>query len=168
MRVNPAAAKRLLILCAAALASLGHAQLPNRAEVLPGVVTAGQPDEAALRDLAKDGFVAVIDLRGADEDRGLDDERKAVEALGMNYISLPVVGADAINYENAAALDELLGRMPGPVLVHCSSGNRAGALLALRQRLNGVSAEEAFAIGVAAGMSSPAMREAAKARLDER
>jgi len=166
MRVNPAA-KRLIVLCTAVLATLTHAQLPNRAEVLPGVVTAGQPDEAALRDLAKDGFVAVIDLRGPDEDRGLD-ERKSVEALGMNYISLPVADADAINYENAAALDELLGRMPGPVLVHCATGNRAGALLALRQRLNGVSAAEAFAIGVAAGMSSPAMREAAEARLDER
>jgi protein tyrosine phosphatase (PTP) superfamily phosphohydrolase (DUF442 family) len=37
------------------------------------------------------------------------------------------------------------------VLIHCSSGNRAGALLALRAKLDGADNESALALGVAAG-----------------
>jgi rhodanese-related sulfurtransferase len=42
----------------------------------------------------------------------------------------------------------------GKVLLHCASGNRVGAMLALRARwLQGKSADEAMAIGKASGMT---------------
>jgi protein tyrosine phosphatase (PTP) superfamily phosphohydrolase (DUF442 family) len=51
------------------------------------------------------------------------------------------------------------------VLVHCASGNRVGAMLALRARwIEGKSAEEALAIGKAAGMTG--MTDAVKAKLE--
>ena len=145
----------------------GHAQLLNEAEPLPGVVTAGQPDAAALAGLAERGFVTVIDLRTDTEDRGFE-EPAVVEDLGMRYVSLPINGSESINYENAATLDAVLEAADGPVLLHCASGNRAGALLSLRQRLIGDDAGKALSIGIAGGLSSPALREVVEARLEER
>ena len=159
---------RLAILFCAATATLpGQAQLPNRAEPLPGITTSGQPDQRALEALADDGFKVVIDLRAAEENRGLD-ERKAVEALGMTYITLPIAGADGITYENAAALDAILRATAGPVLLHCATGNRAGALLSLRQHLNGASTKDALALGIEAGMTNPVLRRTVEARFGER
>jgi uncharacterized protein (TIGR01244 family) len=141
------------------------ADLMNRAEPMSGILTGGQPDEGSLQDLAKAGYVAVIDLRRADEDRGFD-EKSAVEGLGMSYISLPISGANAVTYDNATVLDGILGDVAGPVLLHCASGNRVGALLSLREHMHGASDEEALRIGTEAGLSS--LRETVETRLDER
>lgn len=126
----------------------GQATLPES-----GAVSTAQPTAAALQVAADAGFVAVIDLRGSDEDRGLD-EKAEVEALGMTYLSLPVTGEDAISYDNAARLDRLLADIDGPVLLHCGSGNRVGALFALREKLHGAADEAALEKGRAAGLTS--------------
>ena len=127
-------------------------QLPNRADPLEGITTSGQPDAEALEQLAIQGYTTIIDLRGPDEDRTFD-EPAAVEELGMDYISLPVVGAGGVTFENAALLDRLLSEAAGPVLLHCSSGNRSGALLALRAKLNGADDDAALALGRGAGLT---------------
>jgi len=141
----------VLVLLLAGVASAQTLDVPNRHEPLPGITTAGQPNAVALEAAANAGYKAVIDLRGLREDRGFD-ERAAVERLGMSYVSLPVEGAAGVTYENAAELDRLLAELPKPVLLHCSSANRAGALLALRAKLNGADDAEALELGVAAGL----------------
>ena len=125
-----------------------------------GVTSAGQPNEAALEVFADAGYAAVIDLRGPDEDRGFD-QKTVVEEFGMHYISLPIEGRDAVNFENAAKLDELLGQFDAPVLVHCAAGNRAGAMLALSASLNGADDADAIAYGKDAGLTKlePVVRE---------
>ena len=127
-----------------------------------GITPAGQPDAAALKVFADNGYEAVIDLRRPGEDRGLD-EKAAVEELGMKYVSMPI-GRDGINYESARALDELLAGYDEPVLLHCGSSNRVGALLALRASLAGADDEKALEIGRRAGMTSlePAVHDALK------
>ncbi len=117
-----------------------------------GITPAGQPDEAALEVFAANGYAAVIDLRTEDEPRGLD-EQAAVEGLGMDYVRLPI-GSDGITFENAKSLDALIDRYEGPVLVHCASSNRVGALLALRASLDGADDEAALEIGRAGGLQS--------------
>ena len=117
-----------------------------------GMTTSGQPDEAAMRVFADSGYAAVIDLRAPDEDRGID-EKVVVEGLGMSYVPLPIVRSD-ITYEKAAALDELLSSYDEPVLVHCGSANRVGALLALRASANGADDEAAIQAGRRAGLTS--------------
>jgi uncharacterized protein (TIGR01244 family) len=72
----------------------------------------------------------------------------------MSYIALPVEGAGGVTYANATALDKLLAGVEGPVLIHCASGNRAGALLALRNKLAGADNETALALGIASGLTS--------------
>ncbi|TDJ35329.1 MAG: hypothetical protein E2O53_06440 [Gammaproteobacteria bacterium] len=115
-------------------------------------VASGQPDEAMLRAIAEAGFSAVVDLRAADEERGFD-EAKEVERLGMTYVRLPVASADDITLDKAVVLNQILAQNEGPVLIHCASGNRVGALYALREKLLGASNGEALAVGKAAGMT---------------
>ena len=116
-----------------------------------GITSAGQPDEAALIVFAEQGYTTVIDLRTAGEDRGID-EPAVVEGLGMEYVLLPI-GRDAIDFESAKELDKLIKDADGPVLVHCGSANRVGALLALRKSLDGADDETALEYGRKGGMT---------------
>ena len=124
-----------------------------------GMTSAGQPDAAAFEIFADNGYVAVVDLRTAGEARGLD-ERTVVEALGMDYVPFPI-DRDGISFENAKALDTLINSYAGPVLVHCASANRVGALLALRASLDGADDEAAIEIGKIGGLTrlEPKVRE---------
>jgi uncharacterized protein (TIGR01244 family) len=123
-------------------------------EVRPvdGISAAGQPDYVALAVFADRGYVAVIDLRAEHEPRGLD-EKTAVEDLGMDFVLMPIVDTAAINFENARRLDELLKQYDEPVLIHCGSSNRVGALLALRASLNGADDEGALQTGRDGGLT---------------
>ena len=123
------------------------------AKPVNGISAAGQPDEAAFEVFANSGYTTVIDLRGEQENRGLD-EPAVVEALGMKYVLFPITGLEAINFENAAKLDELIEGAEGPVLVHCGSSNRVGALLALSKSLEGADTNEAMSYGVEGGLTS--------------
>ena len=78
--------------------------------------------------------------------------------------SSAIVGSDAINFDNARALDALLAERDGPVLVHCGSGNRVGALLALRKSLEGADDDAALEYGRSAGLGrlEPVVKERLK------
>src|SRR5690606_22146015 len=112
----------------------------------PGLYTAGQPENTAWQAAAEDGVTTVINLRPAAE-MGERDEATEVAAAGMAYHQLPVAGASDISMANAIELRRLINEAPGPVLVHCASGNRVGALLALGELESGVDAEQAVAFG---------------------
>ena len=115
-------------------------------------VSAGQPDSAVLSSFAAAGYVAVVDLRTDEEDRGFD-EPAIVTGLGMSYISMPIGSEEDISFAKADELDKILSGIDGPVLVHCGSGNRVGALFALREKANGATDEAALAAGKTAGMT---------------
>jgi uncharacterized protein (TIGR01244 family) len=129
------------------------AAVVSTGKVVPvdGITSAGQPDEAALSVFAKQGYTTVIDLRTEGEDRGID-ETEVVERMGMEYISLPI-GRDDVNFGNARFLDKLIAQANGPVLVHCGSGNRVGALLALSKSMDGADDETALEYGRKGGMT---------------
>lgn len=117
-----------------------------------GYLSTSQPDAAVLDRIAGAGYEAVVDFRGADEDRGLD-EKAEVEARGMRYITLPIPTTAEATFENAQRLREILATTEGPVLMHCYSGNRAGSMLALAAKLEGASSDEALALGRQGGLT---------------
>ncbi|MBT8099163.1 MAG: hypothetical protein KJO82_05405 [Gammaproteobacteria bacterium] len=129
-----------------------------------GIRVSGQPDAAALEVFSASGFETVIDLRGADEQRGID-EQAVVEGLGMTYVSFPVEGRGAVNFDNAAKLTELIESADGPVLVHCGSGNRVAALLTLQRSTEGADDEAALEFGRQAGLTR--LEDLVKERLQE-
>ena len=117
-----------------------------------GITTAGQPNAAALKIFAEQGYRTVIDLRAEPEDRGID-EATVINDLGMEYIVFPIDNLEAINFDNASELSRLIVESEGPVLVHCLSSNRVGALFALQKSLNGADDEVALEYGREAGMT---------------
>ena len=157
-------AAMLLAVATSALAGPDQTVWKYRFEPADGITAAGQPNEEGLKELADDGYAAVIDLRTAGEDRGLN-EQNVVEDLGMDYVSLPIAGRGAINFENAKKLDQILGKYDEPVLVHCGSSNRVGALFALREKMNGANDDDALAFGRSAGMTS--LEGTVKTRIEE-
>lgn len=131
---------------------LGAVVAQGKVQPVEGITAAGQPNEAALQVFAEQGYVAVIDLRTAGENRGMD-EPAVVQSLGMEYVSLPI-GIDDVTLGSARELQALLGKYEGPVLVHCASSNRVGALLALSKADGGADTEAALAYGRSAGLRS--------------
>lgn len=132
----------------------------GRVAPVDGITSAGQPDAEALSVFRNSGYSAVIDLRGPDEDRGFN-EQEAVEALGMTYILLPITSDEDISYASARELDRLIEAQQGPVLVHCASANRVGALIALTASLDGADDEAAVAVGKEGGLTrlEPVVRD---------
>ena len=127
-----------------------------------GYLSTGQPTSEVLDLIAEAGYTAVVDLRGEDEDRGID-ERAEVEARGMRYVSLPTPDLAAATPAQAATLAGILEEIEGPVLLHCFGGNRVGSLFALEALNEGESAEAALAFGERAGLSR--WREGIKEKL---
>ena len=133
--------------------NINEVQATGDLQPIDGITSSGQPDAKEFEIVAKSGYVAVIDMRGPDENRGLD-EKTVVENLGLEYIEFPIVGRDAISFDNAQHLDTLLADIDGPVLLHCGSGNRVGAILALRHSLQGADDPDAMEYGISAGLTS--------------
>ncbi len=138
--------------------------LPNARQAAPGLLTGGQPTDEQLRAAAAAGYKTVINLRPGSEMAGID-ESGLVESLGMDFVSIPVGGGADLTEDTARRLDRALAHAkPGPVIIHCASGNRVGALLALRANLiQGQPAAEALNFGKAAGLTS--LEDAVKQRL---
>jgi uncharacterized protein (TIGR01244 family) len=127
--------------------------LPNQRNPLPGVITGGQPSQEQLEAAREAGYRTVINLRRPDE-RGVADEPERVAELGMEYVSIPIAGEAGLTEENTRAFSRALEEAEYPVIVHCGSGNRIGALFALKAfYLDGKNGEEALEIGREAGLT---------------
>ncbi|GAC1625998.1 MAG: sulfur transferase domain-containing protein [Nevskia sp.] len=133
--------------------SLSPVIVPNRQQPSPTLVTGGAPDVAALQAAAAAGVQYVFDLRPASE--WSYDEASTVAGLGMRFLHLPIAGAQDFTPETVRAFDALLAQAgAAPTLLHCASGNRVGALMALRAAwLRKVPVDEAMAIGRAHGLT---------------
>jgi uncharacterized protein (TIGR01244 family) len=141
-------------------ATVDAAQIPNYRVVRPGLAAAGQPTPQALANLKAMGFSTVVNLRT--EKEGTKDEEAAVKAAGLKYVSVPVT-AETLSASDVDAVAAVLADpASGPVLLHCHSSNRVGAMWALLQVREGKSLEEAEAAGRAVGLTSPALVDAVR------
>lgn len=119
------------------------------------VFIAGQPSREGLAQLRALGVTAVINLRTPaemeDRQRVPYDEAAAVAELGMEYISIPLGGAE--HPYTSQAVDRFakaLADHPGPVLLHCTIGWRASYLwVAYLIREQGFALPDALARGEA-------------------
>lgn len=154
MKSFPAAVVTILLLasCTTATPKVTIPAVPEAVSPAAGIVAAGRlaPEDVARVHAA--GIRHVIDLTLDAETPGFD-EASAMRASGIAYSNLPVRGPEDLTAENVRAFDALLGEAPRPVLVHCASGNRVGAMAALRAGwIKGRSLEDAVEIGRAWGL----------------
>ena len=102
--------------------------VPNACQILPNVITGGQPNEAQLRALKEAGGGIVLDLRDPMEPRPVD-EPALVRGLGMEYVNVPVRAGSLDNATLDRILDVLRGAGDRKIFFHCGSGNRVGGAL---------------------------------------
>lgn len=102
--------------------------VPNVCQVLPTVVTGGQPSAANLAAFKAAGGQVVLDLRDPMEPRPLD-EAATVAGLGMEYVNVPVGSGTLTDATLDRVLDTLRRAGSRLVMVHCASGNRVGGAL---------------------------------------
>ena len=142
-------------------------QLPDARFPVANKVVTGTLDASQIASLPRAGIRHIVNLRPAEEHPSLDEARVANEH-GLEYHAIPIKGAQSLTLENAKALDRVLGEIGDePTLLHCSSGNRVGALIAVREAwIKGKSPEEAVGIGKAWGLAG--LEESVRALLEER
>jgi len=114
------------------------------------VYVAGQPSEQAIRDLQAKGVKTIINLRTQPE----MDNRKAVpfdeaaltKELGINYVHVPLGGADTpYTPEALEKVADAIAKADGDVLLHCTVGWRASHMwAAYLVKYKGLSEEEAI------------------------
>jgi protein tyrosine phosphatase (PTP) superfamily phosphohydrolase (DUF442 family) len=102
----------------------------NFDEVNEHVYRGGQPTSAGFAYLAKLGVKTIVDLREPGE-RSKAEER-AVTALGMHYVNVPMTGLTPPNDAQTAKILGLLeDGSSGASFVHCWRGaDRTGAVIA--------------------------------------
>lgn len=136
--------------------SIPFAQAP-----LDGVVTAGQPSATQLASLAATGTKTVIDLREPREARGYDEPAVA-SAAGVAYRNIPIGHGPIADAQFDAVRAELRDAERRPLLLHCASANRVGAVLIPYLVLDeGRTQDEALRIAAAVGLRSTELARAA-------
>jgi len=123
---------------------------------------AGQPAATDFAAVKEAGVRTVIDLRHEAEHPGFD-ERAAVLAAGLTYVALPWNGPDELTDAVFERSRELLDGAQRPLLLHCGSANRVGAVwIPWRVLDGGVPLETAVAEAREIGLKTPAYETKAR------
>ena len=94
-------------------------------------IVCGALNDEKVAALANAGVEVVINLQPDDELSF--DESAAVQSAGMHYAHLPISGAADLKQLKILAFDNVLRQYHGKkIAIHCGSGNRVGAAIALR------------------------------------
>jgi protein tyrosine phosphatase (PTP) superfamily phosphohydrolase (DUF442 family) len=131
----------------------------NACQILPDLVTGGQPTEQQLRALKDAGGSIVLDVRDPMEPRPVD-EAAVVAQLGMEYVNIPISGGSL----DDSILDRILAVLRGAhgrtVFFHCGSGNRVGgALIPYFMLDQGMEEQDAVDQAMRVGLRSAEMME---------
>jgi protein tyrosine phosphatase (PTP) superfamily phosphohydrolase (DUF442 family) len=128
----------------------------------------GQPSPEDLKVARDKGIKAVLNLRAASE---LDyDEGELVRKLGLKYHHVPFQGPDMLTdeiFEKVRAI--LKDKGSRPLLFHCASANRVGAVwLAHRVLDHKVGFDEALKEARTIGLRTPAYVDRARSYIDRK
>ncbi len=156
----------VLGLCGPLAAEPTAPSIHNASQPEEGLMAAGQPTAEQLGALAEAGFRSVIDMRTAAEDRGFDEAAESAR-LGLAYRSIPI-GRELAS-EQLSEVFDALDQAERPLLVHCASSNRVGALYyAYLVERGGVDMAVASQRATAAGLRSAALRQQVERLLEQR
>jgi uncharacterized protein (TIGR01244 family) len=133
----------------------------TRLHTYKGVFLASQPAPADFEQAKKGGVKTVVNLRHPSEVKEFD-EQKVVGDLGLAYHNVPWSGPAELTDEKFSEVRKLLREVERPVLLHCASANRVGAMwLAYRVLDEGATIDEATAEARIVGLKSPELEKMA-------
>ena len=113
-----------------------------------------------VSEIARAGFVAIVNNRPDDEEPGQPEGaeiRAAAEAAGLSYTEIPVTNA-GFSHPQVAAMAAALEAAGGPVLAYCRSGTRSCNLWALAAAKAGDDPQALVAKGAGAGYDLNGLR----------
>ena len=100
--------------------------IPNVVFLQEDVIGGGVPSKEALKEIKRQGFKSVIDLRMKIE--GTMFAKALVEKLEIKYFNIPI-RASNISDEHMKQFDEIISDPDNkPALVHCAVGGRVQVL----------------------------------------
>lgn len=128
-------------------------QLPNQCNPAPDLVSCGMPSLQDLEEAKKNGVRTIVNLCSPADTPAYEPEHTA--ELGLTYFNIPVTGPADLTREKAMALAAVVNDCANhPVLIHCMSGNRVGALMALKAfYADGASPDAALLTGLRSGLT---------------
>ena len=127
-----------------------------------GIFLAGQPKKEDFHLAKEQGIKTVINLRHKKEIADFD-EKEVAETAGLTYIPLPWNGEDELTDAVFDQTRKLLSSAERPILLHCGSSNRVGAVwLPWRALDEGVDLETAVEEAKSIGLKKPAYEEKAR------
>ena len=125
-----------------------------RMHTFGGVFLASQPTADDLSQAKMGGVKTVVNMRHEKELKF--DEAAHVASLELNYLNPAWNGPDELTDTMFDEYREVLRTAPRPMLLHCGSANRVGAVwLPYRVLDDGLTVEAALAEAKTVGMRSP-------------
>jgi uncharacterized protein (TIGR01244 family) len=159
----------VMVFAFALVSSVAFAQQVTK-ETVPGInnfsrvettiACAGATTPAAVADVKRLGYHAIINLRQASEaGANVEEEEAAAKTAGITYIHLPFNAQSP----DPTVVDKFLAAVTAPanqpVFVHCASANRASALWMIKRMLvDGWDENRATTEATALGMTSAALK----------
>jgi len=134
----------------------------QRLHTYKGIFLASQPAPEDFDQAKRGGIKTVINLRHPAEQKDFD-ERQRVTVLGLAYHNPAWDGPDELTDAKIDEVRNLLRTSERPILLHCSSANRVGAIwIAYRTLDDGATLEAAVAEAKTIGIKSPDYERIAK------
>jgi len=93
--------------------------------------SSGMPTAEQMKSVAEAGVQVVINLAPQDVPHPLPDESELVNALGMEYINIPVTWRAPEAEALTRFMDAMAARTDKKILVHCEANYRASAFIML-------------------------------------
>lgn len=110
----------------------------NFLQLSDAIATAGQPTEAQLATIKQAGYQQVINLAPSTAENALTNaltnEGAIVEALGMEYVHIPV-WFDNPTLEEFDRFCKTMQTIQSPVFIHCAANMRVSAFIYLYRRV---------------------------------
>lgn len=118
----------------------------NFRQIGPNLATSGQPDEEELAAIAAAGYQVIVNIALHDDPRySLPDETASVQALGLEYIHIPVLFHAPTEGDLHRFFDVMDRCRDRRVWVHCAANKRVSTFLGLYWHLReGQPREQAF------------------------
>jgi uncharacterized protein (TIGR01244 family) len=132
----------------------------NFSKVETTIACAGATSPAAVADIKRLGYAAIINLRQASEQGAdVEGEAAAAKAAGITYIHLPFNA----QMPDTGIVDQFITAVSAPAnqpaFVHCASANRAAALwMAKRMLVDGWDQDRASTEATALGLTSAPLK----------
>ena len=127
----------------------------QRLHTIDGIYLGSQPAQADLTQAKEAGIKTVVSLRHTAEVKDWD-EAAWVREQGLLWIQIPWNGPEQLTDESFDRSRDTLRSAEKPMLVHCGSGNRVGAVwIAFRVLDEGVALEAAVTEAKTIGLKTP-------------